>query len=444
MIKPNIQIIGVLRNFLEQAETENKGKYAERPGDFTRVRLLSLSRVVMFLVNLPRKSLSIELGDFFENLGISSLLSCSKSALSKARKKLKHEFFIDWNKLLGREWYSGNDERVKTWQGHTLLGIDGSTAYLFNDKQGKIESYFGRLSGVIMGRIMNCVDVLNGVCIKACLEPIGKSEMAIARQWLEEFREDFPFLASPLLIYDRGFAGFALAYLHIQQGIDFLVRCPVGFNQLVHDFMNGDGQDCIVDWYIPQNVVKELLALGYDVDLYTGIKVRLVKVELDTGEIEVLATSLLDQQVYKKEDFKDLYFKRWGTETRYDYWKNKAQVEIVSGHSVKAILQDFYATVFTANLHSLIVNECEPELGPINKKREYDYAMNKNVGLGFLKGRIVKLFLSARPQQVLELPGKLFLKHLEPIRPDRKYRRNFKQHKASGKYATFTNYRRAI
>ena len=39
---------------------------------------------------------------------------------------------------------------------------------------------------------------------------------------------------------------------------------------------------------------------------------RLVKVILDDGEIEILATSLLDDKIYKTNDFKILYWKRWG------------------------------------------------------------------------------------------------------------------------------------
>jgi len=443
MIKTNLQIIDQLRKFLEQAGQENREEYSERKEDFTRSRKLNICRVIAFVISLPKKSLSIELGEFFENLGESSLSSCSKSAFSKARQKLKHTFFIDWNKLLVKEWYSDNDGRVKKWKGLTLLGIDGSTGYLFRDKLGKVLAYFGLHSGVVMARIMNCVDVLSGICIKGSLSPIVESEMAIARQWLEEFKRDFGFIPNPLMIYDRGFAGFAFAYLHVMNGVDFLIRYPVGFNYLVHNFMMGNERDCVVDWFISRNAIEELRALGHDVSSDTSIKVRLVKVELDTGETEVLVTSLLDQQTYKTEDFKALYFQRWGTETLYDYWKNKAQMEIVSGHSVKAILQDFYATIFTANLHSLMVNECEQQLEPVNEKRKYDYAVNKNVTLGLLKGRIVMLFLLEQPGQILEELNSLFIKHLEPVRPGRKNKRNFKRHK-KGKYVTFTNYRRAI
>lgn len=68
------------------------------------------------------------------------------------------------------------------------------------------------------------------------------------------------------------------------------------------------------------------------------LKVRLIRIELDNGEIEVLITSLLDRQKYAHTDFKPLYQQRWGSETCYDTLKNKLQIEVVSGHSPEAVL----------------------------------------------------------------------------------------------------------
>jgi len=41
---------------------------------------------------------------------------------------------------------------------------------------------------------------------------------------------------------------------------------------------------------------------------------------------------------------------------------------------VQAIYQDFYATVFTINIQSLFIQECEKDLELIDQKREYNYA----------------------------------------------------------------------
>lgn len=62
----------------------------------------------------------------------------------------------------------------------------------------------------------------------------------------------------------------------------------------------------------------------------TVIKLRVLKVVLDTGEVEILITNLTEDEL-KYEDSKELYFKRWGIETKFDELKNKFQIENFSG-----------------------------------------------------------------------------------------------------------------
>ena len=236
MNKTNIQIIRKLQQFLFNAANE-KEKYCQREADFTRTRKLSFVGVVLFLLNLPKKSLSIELADYFKELDFGALAAATKSAFSKARYKMKALFFIDWNKLLLKEFYTDNEARVELWLGHTILGVDGSTVSLFNMED--VREFFGTMSGVVMGRMMSCIDVLNGLCIIGKIGPIKISEMQIAKEWIESLKTTYPYLTNPLLIFDRGFAGFALAYILMKEGLDFVIRYPLGFNQLVYDRQSG-------------------------------------------------------------------------------------------------------------------------------------------------------------------------------------------------------------
>ena len=47
------------------------------------------------------------------------------------------------------------------------------------------------------------------------------------------------------------------------------------------------------------------------------VRVRLVRIELDTGETEILATSLTDMDMYPHELFAELYHLRWPVEEDY-------------------------------------------------------------------------------------------------------------------------------
>ena len=441
MHESNIRIIEKLKSFLKKAST-NKLRYCTKPTDFTRNRKLTFERVVGMLINIPRKGLSLELNELFDRLNLGACY-CTKSAFSQARYKLKHCFFKDWNQHLALQFYK-EESRVKRWKDFILLGVDGSTAHLFEDVDGNIAGHFGKYRGAVTARVMCSFDVLNQISYQSSIDPITMSENEVARNWLTQIETDQAILKKVLPIYDMKFPGFAFAYEHMIKGIDFLIRIPLGFNCLVYDFMKSDKKDSVLKWYPPRNAVRELKARGYEISKSDFIKVRLLKIPLDDGSIEVLLTTLLDKRKYPYKEFGPLYFKRWGSETNFDYWKNKAQIEIISGHSVEAIYQDFYATVFTANLHSILMEECEEELILKTQDRKYDYALNRNVGLGLLKGKIIKLFFDDNPKPILEELHRLFLFHLEPVRPDRQFERKRRQRHLGGKYATMTNYRRAI
>ena len=115
------------------------------------------------------------------------------------------------------------------------------------------------------------------------------------------------------------------------------------------------------------------------------IKVRLVKVLLNSGEVELLITSLMDETKYPALIFKELYFKRWGIESLYDKLKNKLLIENFTGYSETSILQDFYCTLFLSNIQSLLVSEANEELATKGiEDKKYEYKVNTNLSIGFI------------------------------------------------------------
>ena len=77
---------------------------------------------------------------------------------------------------------------------------------------------------------------------------------------------------------------------------------------------------------------------------------RLIRVRLPTGNIEVLMTSLLDPDTYPAEEFVELYHLRWAQEECYKCFKSRVEVENWSGKSALTICQDFHAKVLALNL----------------------------------------------------------------------------------------------
>ena len=119
-------------------------------------------------------------------------------------------------------------------------------------------------------------------------------------------------------------------------------------------------------------------------------------------------------------------------------------MEQFSGHRVICIQQDYAASVFVANLQSLIIKQSEEYLQEINQTRKHKYKINKNVSLAAIKNNIVRLFINNEPREILEKLQHVFEKNIEPIRPGRKFKRVIKVKYKRGKYRILTNYKRAI
>ena len=150
------------------------------------------------------------------------------------------------------------------------------------------------------------------------------------------------------------------------------------------------------------------------------LKVRLIRIDLPSGEVEILMTSLLDSQEYPASIFKELYFLRWGVETFYDELKNKLKLEYFSGYSTASVLQDFYCSIFISNLQSVIVNDLQCQLDKKGEGKLYKQKVNTNLSYGFLKNRILELLWKDVPvDKIYTEIVALFVKHTIPIRPGR-------------------------
>lgn len=443
MVSANLKIINELKAFLEivTKNPEVRKLIAQSDSDFSRIRKLPLESLVSLIINLPKRSLSIELQEFFENLGKPDL-AATKGAFSLQRTKLLPLFFQVWNDLLVKCFYEYYGENLKLWRGFRLQAVDGSTAYLINRED--VREYFGTQDNqhtcIPMARVMQIQDVLNDISIWGELYPIKTSEQAVMANRVSHLDED------SITLFDRGYPSYALMYLLNSQETPrrFVMRCKVGFNKEVRKFVESLQNDKIIELNPTANAISTLKGHGYCVFKNTAIKVRMVKVKLDSGQTEVLLTNLYEKEDISIQDLKELYGLRWGVETAFGKQKNQMQMEQFSGHRVVCILQDFAAGLVVANLQALIEKQCDSYLKGLNSRRKHDYKINKNISWASLKGNLAKLFLQNAPEEVLLKLQKAFERNVEPIRPGRQYKRIKKVKRLNGKYQTLTNYKRAI
>ena len=394
------------------------------------------------MLNFLTKSLSAEIVSFVsfirDKIGGVEISLFSKSAFVQCRKKIQPEVFKYLSDSLIEEFYTDNDASVKLWNGFRLLAVDGSRLTLPDTVE--LAEIYGRTknqsdNGVVQARFSVLYDVLNRFVLDGCLSPLSVGEGTLAYGHLCFAQK------GDLILYDRGYPSFELVYEHFARGVDFLIRVKTDFSNVVKGFYQSGLSTDVVAIRPGKNV--HLSDKPYSRD--ASAEVRLVRVELPTGEIEILMTSLFDVEKYPDSLLKELYFLRWGVETFYDEVKNKMSIEYFSGYSAHTILQDFYATLFVSNVQSLLVGELNDELAKESKANKYQYKVNTNLSYGFLKDRVITLFLSDREMDdiVAELK-QLFKIDKVPIRPNRKVERNVGKYRKREKPKCFKNKKNAI
>ena len=440
MTNTNIIILNTVRKYIQKIKEEKV--FMKNKNHFTvDDSKLNFHRLVSLILNLPKRSLTIELEDFFNSIGKGEL-TCTKSAFTQQGSKLDYNFFASLSSQLVETYYAVNKKNIKRWNGFILCGVDGSTITLINKPD--VVSYFGsqvnQHVGIPMARIMGVYDVLNNVSIVCNLFPIDVGEQTIVKHWTEAFQADH------LFIYDRAFPGFVTMFLHHQQErtLHYVMRAKHGMNDLVREFANSKSKDTFLFFEADNNQVQELNTLGYKIKAGTRLKVRAIKVKLKSGEVEILLTNLFDKTEHPTSIFKALYFKRWGIETNYNTQKNYLQLECFSGTKVNSILQDFYATVIVGNLQSILSQSFEEKIFKETKHRKHVYQVNRNIAIGLMKNRIPRLFLDRGPERMLKELLQLQQRYYEPIRMGRSFVRKKMSRKLSGKYQTVTNYKRVL
>ena len=290
------------------------------------------------------------------------------------------------------EFYHHYAERKKTWHNMTVWAIDGSTIPLPQTQE--LRAYFGGATNQwenvynVTARVCLISDVLNDILIKGCLHSYSSSEEDDCVRLLEGEN-----MSDKVLLFDRGYPSFWLEYWLIQKGAKFIMRVKKNENRQIIQFLESEADDMTSLWYPSYRSLKKLQTMGFQVNGRTSVRMRMVKVLLQTGEVEILITNLYDTELYSVASLKEAYHFRWGIETHYGTFKEKLQMGQFSGIRQICIEQDFAAGLFIYNLQSLIEKQNQPYLETVSRERKHRYQVNKNVSFAILKEYTVRLFL---------------------------------------------------
>jgi hypothetical protein len=384
------------------------------------------------------RAIQRELDSFFQKITSSdfSIREATKGAFTQARAKLNAWAFIRLNQVAVDSFYEGAP--YYTWKDMRLLAVDGTRLML--PRHPSIEEEFGTCSfgpnadsprSMAIGSIL--YDVLNQISIDAQMGPYKKSsEKALLDSHMEKLG------TNDLLLLDRGYPSIALFYQLMARGVEFCVRMKGSWWKEVRAFRESDEKEKVVAFLLPGKDKKKLSVYPEWQD--KEISCRLIKVELDTGETEILCTSLTNTQEYPCELFKELYHYRWNEEEAYKLLKNRIELEDFSGKTAKAVKQDFHAKIFLLTLSAAYAHPIEEKVREeykADQQRKYDQKINRTNAISATKDVLVALFLKSRAKEAIVAFDDIVYKTREVIRPGRK---NERKHKFKKPYCI--NYKR--
>jgi len=395
---------------------------------FTRNRLLSFVGLIVAQINRLNKSLSVEVSRFMSLISEDASVDLSKQAFSKARKGLKASAFVELNEDLIKDYYSSTS--LDYFHDFLVCSIDGSDLQLPN--VSALQEAFGVCKGgphpMSMARISRLFDIRHRLIIDSQIGPYSTSEQTLAQLHLDQGLSRLG--PQPvLIIYDRNYPSFYFFAYHAHLRLDYIMRLPQNFSSELKSFAQSGLEDQIIEIDLNQKgakVGKEIASIeGFEPQNYK-LKLRLAKIVLDSGEIEYLATSVLEQDRIPTEALKGFYHLRWGSETDYDQLKNPLEIENFSAKTPEGIKQDFHAATLTQNITQLLIEEAQKqidqELQSAKKKLSYNYQVNRAVAYGLVKDQLPKLFFGQEPiEQITQRIIQKIKKRKNPIKPNRKF-----------------------
>jgi hypothetical protein len=368
----------------------------QRPQDFTRQRLLSFGRLCLVVLRGHKLSFQNALNKVFHARGDVFGVP-TPSAYAHARQKLKPEVFTHLQRSLGAGFYQlyEADDQVRRWRGHRLLATDGT--YLTVPDTAETRAQYTVQTNQHAGA--DCVQAQCGV-LYDLRNDLGLRLHLSARQSETRVLRDHLWCATQpddVVVLDRAYAEDSLLAYAQAQRRHLIVRLP-----------RGRFAEC--------EALQQHLPLK--------IRVRLVRVLLASGEVEVLLTTLCDAQAYPASEFKQVYGERWGEETFFDRFKNIFEVERFSGTTLAAVEQDIHGLFFLMTLESILTKPEQAALAQQGVARETKYVPQVNRAESYvaLLDRVVLLLLSPQSEaEVLAELHHLFSKNPTLQRPGRQF-----------------------
>lgn len=392
---------------------------------FTRNRKMNVIDVIKYIIAIrdERNQLikCMKYNEFRkENMNISN------QGINLQRLKLNPDAikFIS-NDLVRLNYNKHNYERVRRLKGYYLLAIDGTDLFLPNNDEETKKYYGGNTNKNLeitrtMASASCCYDVINRLIISSEIHPYKTSERLMA---IENIKESMDIIKNKkIYVFDRNYISLFMMLLMFKSEHKFVFR--VSSNLFKEEINSMKSSDENIRIEITQERLNALRNEEYYEELLyvDHMVVRCVKLALDSGEEEILITNLENEE-FNYEEMKQIYRMRWEIETVYNALKHKINLENFSGYKRTIIEQDFFASIYIWNIMQTFILDERDDINESEKHYIYEMKINDSLAIAILKEKLINLFYEENKKKVFSEIIDEMLKYIEPVRPNRKFKR---------------------
>ena len=321
------------------------------------------------LQHLGTQSVQGSLDSFFTAMGghDQAMRAVSKSALCQARRKLKASAFEALNQLWVQRWHAS--ESFERWHGLRVVAADGTCLRL--PRWRETQAAYGQGpcgdGSVVMARCNALLSVATGQFLDVRMGRYDQGERELLMQSIDALQQD------DVLVLDRGYPSWWLFAALQARSVHYCVRIDACSWPDVDRLLRSSAQEMVVQREARADVRKVLAELG--LPCAQQLHLRLVKVRLPSGRMEVLATSLLDCDRYPAAAFCALYGQRWAIEEAFKTIKHRLHVEAWSGELPHAIEQEVAAKTLMHNIAQALCAQATALMGaPMAQRYRVNHA----------------------------------------------------------------------
>ena len=364
---------------------------------FIRRRKMTFEEYVVYAFQASGSSNYADALRYFTNTLKNDLDLITPQAVNKQRMFISPKLYEDVYKKYIDKLY-GEYRGFSKLGEFIIAGCDGSIFHIPNSILTKIVfdiPIFNIFKRFLSRARVSCIlDVNSTLILSAKIVSRNIDEITLAIEHLKDLNSRMD-ISKLLTLYDRGYGSTKLMIYNLYYGSNFVIRLNSrAFSRKINNMGSNDG-------IIQINVTKKILRSISDAnvrefaDKMGRLEIRIVKVELKNGTIEILATNL-DSSKYNGAYLKEIYGKRWAIETGYDKLKNLIRIEDFTGIRRELIEQDFYAGIFMYNICSTIKFDIETTNMPVPKNTNKKYKITANFSsiVTLIYNYIYKLFVT--------------------------------------------------